>query len=379
MKMQNLVRQEVIAAARTLVVKIGTNVLSCDDDSLNRDRIAVLCEQIHRVRQTGRRVVVVSSGAVGAGIGLLKLPGRPTDLPHLQAAAAAGQAQLIRLYDESLRPHGYHAAQILCTGNDFKQRARYLNIRNTLNTLFEYDTVPIVNENDTVSVSEIRFGDNDRLAALVTTLLNDPLLILLSVIDGLYDGDPASSDSRVISQVDEWNDDLFRVAAAIRSRRGTGGMQTKLEAIKTATAVGESVILANGTNPHVLDDILAGREVGTLFLAGKRSLPAWKRWIGYTVPSAGRLHIDEGARRAVCERGTSLLAIGVTSVQGDFEKGAIVTLIAPDGSELARGLTNFGSRDAATIAGRRSDQIVKLLGDLPYSEVIHRDNLVVTR
>ncbi len=376
--MQNLVRQEVIAAARTLVIKIGTNVLSRDDDSLNRDRIATLCEQIHRVRQTGRRVVVVSSGAVGAGIGLLKLPGRPTDLPHLQAAAAAGQAHLIRLYDEALRGHGYHAAQILCTGNDFKQRSRYLNIRNTLNTLFEYDAVPVVNENDTVSVSEIRFGDNDRLAALVTTLLNDPLLIILSVVDGLYDGDPDDPDSRVISQVDEWSDDLFQVAADVRSKRGSGGMQSKLEAIKTATAVGECVILANGTNPTVLDDILAGQEVGTLFLAGERTLPAWKRWIGYSMPSSGRLHIDEGARRAVCERGTSLLAIGMTSVEGDFEKGAIVTLIAPDGIELARGLTNFGSRDAAAIAGKRSDQIESLLGDLPYSEVIHRDNLVVT-
>lgn len=376
--MQNLVRQEVIASARTLVVKIGTNVLSCEDDSLNRDRIASLCEQIDRVRQTGRRVVVVSSGAVGAGIGLLKLPGRPTDLPHLQAAAAAGQAHLIRLYDEALRGHGYHAAQILCTGNDFKQRSRYLNIRNTLNTLFEYDAVPIVNENDTVSVEEIRFGDNDRLAALVTTLLNDPLLIILSVVDGLYDGDPDDAGSRVISQIDDWNDDLFKVAADVRSKRGTGGMQSKLQAIKTATAVGENVILANGTSPTILDDVLAGREVGTLFLAGGRSLPAWKRWIGYTVPSAGRIHIDDGARRAVCERGTSLLAIGMTSVEGDFEKGAIVTLVASDGTELARGLTNFRSRDAAIIAGKQSHEIEPLLGGPPYSEVIHRDNLVVT-
>ncbi|MCA9024428.1 MAG: glutamate 5-kinase [Planctomycetaceae bacterium] len=376
--MQNLVRQEVIAAARTLVIKIGTNVLSRDDDSLNRDRIATLCEQIHHVRQTGRRVVVVSSGAVGAGIGLLKLPGRPTDLPHLQAAAAAGQAHLIRLYDEALRKHGYHAAQILCTGNDFKQRSRYLNIRNTLNTLFEYDAVPIVNENDTVSVSEIRFGDNDRLAALVTTLLNEPLLVILSVVDGLFDGDPDDPQTRVISQVDEWNDELFQKAADTRSKRGTGGMQSKLQAIKTATAVGESVILTNGTSPTVLDDILAGQEVGTLFLAGGRSLPAWKRWIGYSMPSSGRLHLDDGARRAVCERGTSLLAIGVTRVEGDFEKGAIITLIGPDGRELGRGLTNFGSRDAATIAGKRSDQIQSLLGDLSYTEVVHRDNLVVT-
>ncbi len=377
--MQNLVRREVIDAARTLVIKVGTNVLSRDDDSLDPDRIAALCEQIHRVRQTGRRVVVVSSGAVGAGIGLLKLPGRPTDLPHLQAAAAAGQARLIRLYDEALRGHGYHAAQILCTGNDFKQRPRYLNIRNTLNTLFEYDAVPIVNENDTVSVSEIRFGDNDRLASLVTTLLNAPLLVILSVIDGLYDGDPDGPQSRVIPLVPDWSDDLFQLATEARSRRGSGGMRSKLEAIKTANAVGESVILANGTNPHVLDEVLAAREVGTLFLAGGRTLPSWKRWIGYSMPASGRFCLDAGACRAICENGKSLLAIGVTSVEGDFEKGEIVSLIGPDGNEVARGLTNFGARDAAAIAGHRSDQIEGILGDLPYAAVILRDNLVVTR
>lgn len=377
--MQNLVRREVIDAARTLVVKVGTNVLSRDDDSLDPERIAALCEQIHRVKQTGRRVVVVSSGAVGAGIGLLKLPGRPTDLPHLQAAAAAGQAHLIRRYDEALRTHGYHAAQILCTGNDFKQRPRYLNIRNTINTLFEYDAVPIINENDTVSVSEIRFGDNDRLASLVTTLLNDPLLVILSVIDGLYDGDPAEASTKIIPLVENWSDDLFELAATTRSRRGSGGMRSKLEAIKTANAVGENVILANGTNPHVLDDVLAANEIGTLFLASGRTLPAWKRWIGYSAHSKGRFLIDEGACRAVCESGKSLLAIGVTMVEGKFEKGDAVTLVGPDGREVARGLTNFGANDAAAIAGRRSDQIEGMLGDLPYAEVIHRDNLVVIR
>ncbi|MGD9857730.1 MAG: glutamate 5-kinase [Planctomycetaceae bacterium] len=377
--MQNLVRREVIDAARTLVVKVGTNVLSRDDDSLDRERIAALCEQIHRVRQTGRRVVVVSSGAVGAGIGLLKLPGRPTDLPHLQAAAAAGQAHLIRLYDEALRGHGYHAAQILCTGNDFKQRPRYLNIRNTINTLFEYNTIPIVNENDTVSVSEIRFGDNDRLAALVTTLLNEPLLVILSVIDGLYDGDPEQSGSRVVPVVEQWSDDLFQLAASTKSRRGSGGMRSKLEAIKTANAVGESVILANGTNPHVLDDVLAAREIGTLFLAGGQTLPAWKRWIGYSLPSQGRLRIDAGACRAVCENGKSLLAIGVTAVEGNFDKGEIVVLVGPDGREIARGLINFSTQEAKAIAGQRRDQIERILGGVPYAEVIHRDNLVVTR
>jgi glutamate 5-kinase len=361
------------------VVKIGTNVLSRPDDSLDRERIASLCEQIHRVRQTGRQVVVVTSGAIGAGIGLLGLRQRPTDLPHLQASAAVGQAHLIGLYDEALNEHGYHAAQILCTGNDFKQRTRYLNIRNTIHTLFELGSVPIINENDTVSVTEIKFGDNDRLAALVTTLLNDPLLVILSIVDGLYDGDPAAPTSRVIPLVERWDDSLLEKAVATQSLRGTGGMRSKLEAVKTATAVGENVIIASGTRPNVLDDILAGVEVGTLFLAGNRALPAWKRWIGYTVPPQGALALDEGACRAVCDNGRSLLAIGITGVDGSFEKGEVVRLLNAEGREVARGLTNFTTDEVRAIAGKRSEQIPQILGELGYAEVIHRDNLVVTR
>jgi glutamate 5-kinase len=377
--MQNLVRREIVQTARTFVIKLGTNVLSRPDDTLDAERIAGLCEQIHRIRQTGRRVVVVSSGAVGAGLSVLGLKERPKDLPHLQAAAAAGQAQLIRHYDESLRRHGYHAAQILCTGNDFNQRDRYLNIRNTLNTLFEYGAVPIINENDTVSVREIRFGDNDRLAALVTTLLNEPLLIILSVVDGLYDGDPKQPGSRLISQIDRWDDSLLQLASSDRSSRGTGGMVTKLQAVRTATAVGECVILANGTQPGILDSIVAGEDVGTLFLARGQSLPAWKRWIGYTVPPAGRFVLDAGACRAVCAQGRSLLAIGITSVQGTFPKGAVVSLVDAEDREVARGLSNFSAADATRIAGQPSHRIVSILGDLAYAEVIHRDNLVVTQ
>ena len=376
--MKNLVRREVIETAQTLVVKIGTNVLSRPDDSLDETRVAALCEQIHRVRETGRRIVVVSSGAVGAGLAVLGLKERPRDLPHLQAAAAAGQAQLIARYDEALRRHGYHAAQVLCTGNDFKQRDRYLNIRNTLNTLFEFGAVPIVNENDTVSVREVKFGDNDRLASLVTTLLNDPLLVILSIVDGLYDGDPSDPSSNVISQIDQWDDSLLGLATEDRSARGTGGMPTKLQAIKTATAVGESVVLANGRTPRILDRILAGDEVGTLFLAKGRSLPAWKRWIGYSVPPGGRFVLDEGACRAVRENGRSLLAIGITAVDGTFDKGEVVALVDAQHRELGRGLTNFSSEDVSRIAGRSSHEVAKILGDLPYAEVVHRDNLVVT-
>ncbi len=376
--MDNLVRREIIADARTLVIKIGTNVLSRADDTIDADRIAHFAEQIHRVRQTGRQVVVVSSGAIGAGMGLLGLRARPTDLPHLQAAAATGQAYLIRLYDDCLRKHGYHAAQLLLTANDFKSRTRYLNVRNTLHTLFEYRAVPIVNENDTVSVAEIKFGDNDQLAAMVTGLLPEPLLVILSVVDGLYDGDPKSNQAQVIPLVDEWDDALLGLAVPERSLRGVGGMQSKLEAVRTATGVGESVIIANGTRPGVIDDIMAGKEVGTLFLAKGKDLPAWKRWIGFTLRPKGKFVLDDGARRAIETQGKSLLAIGITAVEGEFEKGELVSLVDRSGSEFARGLSNYNANDARSIAGKRSEEIIHALGGLPYAEVIHRDNLVVT-
>ena len=374
----NLVRREIIATAKTLVVKVGTNVLSKEDDTLDDSRFAALAAQMHCVRQSGRRVVLVSSGAIGAGIGLLGLKKRPDDLPHLQAAAAVGQAHLIHRYDDALRPYGYHAAQLLLTANDFRRRARYLNVRNTLRTLFEYNAIPIINENDTVSVDEIRFGDNDRLAALVTNLLESPLLVILSVIDGLYNGDPADPASKLIPLVESWDESLLKLATATKSTRGTGGMQSKLEAARTATAVGESVIIANGRESDVLSRILAGEDIGTLFLAKGESIPAWKRWIGYSLPPRGRFVLDDGARKAIAQRGRSLLAIGIVAVEGDFSKGEVVSLVDKSGIEFARGLTNFGAHDTRRIAGKRTEQIAAILGSLPYDEVIHCDNLVVT-
>ncbi len=233
------IRQSILDAAKTIVVKVGTNVLSKDDDTLDLDRIESLCDQVLRILDSGRKGVMVSSGAIGAGIGLLGLKHRPKDLPHLQAAAAVGQAHLIRLYNDCLQRRGYHAAQLLLTANDFKNRTRYLNVRNTLNTLFEYKIVPIINENDTVSIAEIKFGDNDQLAAMVTGLMDSPLLVILSVVAGLYDGDPAKSSSKLIPLVESWDDALRTLAVESKSARGTGGMQSKLEAVRIATAVGD--------------------------------------------------------------------------------------------------------------------------------------------
>ncbi len=377
----DLVRRELIETSRTLVVKIGTNVLSRPDDSLDVDRIAAVAEQIHRVRQTGRQVVVVSSGAIGAGMGLLGLKQRPTDLPHLQAAAAAGQAHLVRLCDDGLRKHGYLAAQVLLDGNAFKVRHRYLNVRNTLMTLFEYGAVPIINENDAVSVAEIKFSDNDHLAAMVTNLMSAPLLVILSVIDGLYDGDPGNADSRVIPVVSQWDDSLLELASGNRSQRGTGGMRSKLLAIRTAGSVGESGILADGTKPGILEEVLNGEAVGTLFLAKGRAVPAWKRWIGFTVHPKGRLLVDQGARKAVELDGRSLLPIGIAKVEGEFSRGEVVAICDLEGNEFARGLSNYNSADTRLIAGRRSLDIASALKlpTTPYNEVIHRNHLAITR
>jgi glutamate 5-kinase len=346
---------------------------------LDAARIASLAEQVHAVCSSGRKLVLVSSGAIGAGMGLLGLKQRPRDLPHLQAAAAAGQAHLIHLYDKAFRPHGYHAAQLLLTANDFKNRSRYLNVRNTLRTLAEYNAIPVVNENDTVSTEEIKLGDNDRLAAMVAGLIQADLLIVLSVVDGLLTGDPTNPDSRRLPLVERFNDELLDLVGASRSSRGTGGMKTKLEAVRTATAVGVNVVIANGKSPDVLNAVMRGDDVGTLFLAEGDGLSAWKRWIGYTMPPKGRFAVDHGARRAVETQGKSLLAAGIVRVEGEFAKGEVVSLIdAETGEEFARGLTNYSAEDAANLAGKRTDDIARTLGSIPYDEVIHRDNLVVT-
>ena len=376
--MESAVRRAAFEAARTIVVKIGTNALSRPDDTLDLDRISSIADQLVRLRQTGKKVLVVSSGAIGAGIGLLGLKERPKELPHLQATASVGQAHLIGSYDDAFQRHGLRASQILLTANDFRRRVRYLNIRNTINTLFEYDVIPVVNENDTVSIDEIKFGDNDRLAAMVSSLLERPLLIILSVIDGLYDRDPKDPGAKVIPLVEHWDETLRGLAAETKSTRGTGGMVTKLEAVRMATSGGGHVIIANGTDRTVLDKVRESQEIGTLFLGSGEPVAAWKRWIGYTVTPVGKVRLDAGATKAVRDNGRSLLAIGVTGVEGHFSKGEIVSVLDPQGIEVARGLINFNSQQLAQIAGQRTAEIVRLLGADADKAVIHRDNLAVT-
>ncbi len=375
--MQDLVRQEIFQACQTVIVKIGTNVLTTENDRLDLVRIQCIANQIHRIQETGRRVVLVSSGAVGAGIGILGLNRRPDSLPELQAAAAIGQPHLMRTWDDALSRTGHGTAQLLLTGNDFRNRQRYLNVRNTIRTLFDYNVVPIVNENDTVSIKEIAVGDNDQLASMLATLLPEPLLVILSGIAGLYDGPPSNPASKVVSLVEKPDESLLKLVAAEQSTRGRGGMGSKLRAILAATNMGETVILASGRGDTVLDDIRHGISTGTLFLAKGEAVPAWKRWIGFGAPPAGVLVRDEGATKAVRESGRSLLAVGITDVQGDFESGSLVGLRAKDGTDIARGLANYSADEIRRIQGRRSDQIALTLGHVPYGEVVHRDNLAL--
>jgi glutamate 5-kinase len=372
------VRQEVIALAHTVVVKVGTNVLTGADGTLAPERLQALADQLAGIRKTGRKVALVSSGAIGAGVGRLGLGRRPRDLRQLQACAAVGQSFLMRAYEECLQPHGTHTAQILLTAGDFDHRGRYLNARNTIVTLFEWGVLPIINENDTVSVAEIRFGDNDHLAAMVTNLLQAPLLILLTVVDGLYPADPGSDPAlKPLTTVPHITAAVLDMAGGSRSSLGTGGMRSKIRAARLATAAGESVIIANGSTPGILDTIFAAEPVGTLFLPHGSTVPAWKRWLGYTAQPKGRLVVDAGARNAVQNKGRSLLPIGIVHVVGAFGKGDIVALCDSEGAEFARGLTNYSATDVGRILGLRTEQVGEVLGTLPYEEVIHRDNLVV--
>ncbi|HVX10639.1 MAG TPA: glutamate 5-kinase [Pirellulales bacterium] len=378
--MPDLSRQDVAAGAHTIVVKVGTRILTRADGRLNEERIAALTEEIHQVMQLGRKVVLVSSGAVGAGMGALGLTERPRDLAHLQAVAAVGQSQLVQTYDRALRAHGRHAGQVLLIADDLDDRTRYLNVRNTLLRLLEYGAVPIINENDTVSVEELQttFGDNDRLAAMVTNLLRAPLLVLLSDVDGLYDGDPRSSDAKLIATVPKIDETVLGLVRDRRTGLSKGGMASKLAAAKMCALAGENTIIANGREPGALSRIVAGELEGTLVMAQGQTLTSWKRWIGFTAQPRGQLVLDEGARRAIEKQGRSLLAIGIVDCLGDFNKGDVLALRDAAGAEFARGLTNYAAADVQRIKGLKTDAIAAALGHCPYQEVIHRDNMVVT-
>jgi len=378
--MSDPLRRDLAVAATTMVVKVGTRTLTRPDGSLDESRIEALTEQLHLLMLGGRKVVLVSSGAVASGMGRLGLTERPKDLPKLQAVAAVGQSYLVQTYDRLFRTLGRQAAQVLLTADDLDERARYLNVRNTLLTLLEFGAVPIINENDTVSTEELQttFGDNDKLAAMVTNLIRAPLLVLLSDVEGLFDGDPHDPNSKLISTVTKLDESIYSLVRDKKTGLSKGGMASKLNAARAATLSGENVIITSGKDFGVLSRIAAGETIGTLFLAQGQAITSWKRWLGFTAQPRGVLVLDEGARKAVEKDGRSLLAIGVVDVQGDFAKGDVVAVRDRAGVEFARGLTNYSAVECLRIKGMKTDAIAGALGHFPYHEIIHRDNMAVT-
>ncbi|MHC4138521.1 MAG: glutamate 5-kinase [Planctomycetota bacterium] len=373
------IREEILSNVSKIVIKIGTRVLTNEDGFLDKNQIMQLSKQVIKLRARGFSVVVVSSGSIGAGISALGCQKRPTILPELQAAAAIGQGKLVEVYNECFKKHGYHAAQLLLTRQDFEDRQRYLNACNTLHSLLRFKAIPIINENDTISVEEITFGDNDILSALVTNLFRADLLVLLSSVDGLYTTPPVSGRScSVLSVVDSISDDIKKLAFKLKTKEGTGGMESKLEAAGIATGSGEAVIIANGRQSDVLSKIMNYENVGTLFIPNKKKVASRKRWIGFIVRPKGRIYIDEGALSALQKRGKSLLPSGVVRIDGKFNKGDVVSIVGADeNKEIARGLMNYSDDEVRKVKGLRTSLIKKTLGYKPYDEIIHRDNIVL--
>ena len=372
-------RRQSVADATTWVVKVGSRSLTDDNGQLDRIQVANLARQLLVLVDMGKRVVLVSSGAVASGVGKLGLPSRPTDLATLQAVAAIGQTHLIQVYEQTFAEHGRHAAQILLTASELDDRVAYLNVRNTLRRLLEMGAIPIINENDTVAVDELKttFGDNDRLAGMVAGLLEGSVLAILSDVRGLFDRDPRDPEARVVSTVERIDESVEDMVRDRKTGVSKGGMASKLTTAKFVTNSGQSVIIAWGREPNVLIQLAQGETIGTLFLPQSKTLTPRKRWIGFSAQPAGQLVVDDGAAKAMCIDGRSLLAIGVREVSGDFGKGDIVSIVNLQSTEVARGLINYSSTQVRQIRGCRSDRIEQILGQCPYEEVIHRDNLAV--
>lgn len=369
-------RKEIISKTKRLVVKVGTGVITTKDGLLDMAQVASISRQAVGLRRRGYEVAVVSSGAVGAGMGELGMRKRPTTLPEIQAAAAVGQSKLIGAYDDCFKMEGYHAAQILLTREDLEGRHRYLNTCNTISALFGLKVIPVINENDTVSVEEISFSDNDALSVLVANLLRAELLVMLSSVDGLYRRPDKGAE--LIPLVEEITADIEGLASRSKTHLGMGGMESKLRAARIATNSGEAVVIANGREPDVLIKIMEGEELGTLFIPVREKLTSRKRWIGFTLRPKGKIYVDDGAYDALSKRGKSLLASGITDVDGDFERGDVVSVFATgNNTEFARGLTNYSSTELMKIQGQSSTSIKRILGSKPYDEVVHRDNMVL--
>ena len=372
-------RKSLFSKRHRIVIKVGSAVLAPSEKGLDETRIGRLAAEISDLLDQGREVVLVSSGAIAAGLtklNLTKTKGMPLSLK--QAAAAIGQSGLMWMYEKTFSAHGRKVAQVLLTREDLSNRTRFLNARNTLHTLLDYGVVPIINENDTVSVDEIKFGDNDSLSGMVVHLVDADLLVILSDVDGLYTVDPKlDSSAELVSIVEKITADVDRAAGDAQTPVGTGGMRSKIMTARKVGAYGAPMVILNGKKTGMIQALFAGREVGTLFLPRPEKQDSRKHWIAYTVRASGKVVVDDGGREALVNKGKSLLPGGVVKVEGSFKVGECVTCVDRAGQAFARGLVKYSSTDLERIKGLRTTQIASILGRKDYDEVIHRDDLVI--
>jgi len=367
-----------VTAPRRVVIKVGSSTLAPEGEGLDRAYVDSLVDQVAEVRREGIQVVIVTSGAIAAGVEFLGMPSRPEDMPSLQAAASVGQVQVVGMYAALFASRGVPVGQVLVTRHDTAHRQAYLHARDTLERLLELGVLPVVNENDTVAVEEIRFGDNDTLAALVATMIGADLVVLLTDTAGLYDSDPRRSvEARLFEEVDELTEEMLSAAGGTGSVVGSGGMATKVEAAKLLMRAGIPMVVCDGHRPGVVGDAVAGLPVGTLFAGGEACLGARKLWIALGGSPKGEVVVDEGAKVALLERGKSLLPAGVVSVSGTFRSGDAIVLKDLSGTVIARGLAGMSSSDLEQVRGMTSARIAEMLPSVKGTEVIHRDHLVI--
>ncbi|MBI5374820.1 MAG: glutamate 5-kinase [Candidatus Schekmanbacteria bacterium] len=361
---------------KRIVVKIGSAVIADADKGLNSRRILALVEEIIKLKEKKYEFVLVTSGAIAAGKAKLQLGGRPFSLQEKQAAAAVGQCTLIRTYERVFEQAGIVVGQILLTHDDLSSRKRYLNAINTIHALLNCGAVPVINENDTVSVDEIKFGDNDFLAAAVSSMIETDLLVLLTDVDGIEDRrQPA--ERNIIRVADAANPAIYQMIDSTTGSLGTGGMISKVQAARKAAHSGVATLIANGKRKNAITDFLAGEEIGTVFLPKIERLKRRKHWIGFTVKSRGKIIVDSGAREALTDKGKSLLPSGIIAIEGSFSVGDSVLLVDGNGNSFAKGLVNYNSIELAKIKGKKTADIIHILGKKDYDEAIHRDNLVI--
>lgn len=374
--MQN--RAEFIHTTRRWIVKIGSALLTRDGEGLDRAALADWAGQMARLRKQGIEIVLVSSGAVAEGMSRMGWKQKPKALFEKQAAAAIGQMSLIHAYEVIFQEQGYLAAQVLLTHDDLANRRRYLNARNTLRTLVELGTIPVINENDTVAAEELRLGDNDTLGALVANLVEAELLVILTDQNGLYDKDPRKfTDAQLISSGRANDERFLDYAGGAGTAIGSGGMRTKVLAARRAATSGCATVIASGREANILERLYVGENLGSLLLPDQAPLAARKQWIASQLQSRGQLWLDAGAAQAIQRTGGSLLPVGVVKVEGEFEQGEVVSCLSPEGKLLAKGLVNYSSGEAKRIKRKPSREIESILGYIDAPELIHRDNLVL--